>query len=226
MRSAAPYTVTATLAGTAAQATFDLTNLVALTFSGLSNPSITFGTPSTTLTGKLSSGSQAPQGQKLLVSLGSAQQSVTVGSGGTFSATFDTAGLAVTALPYPIAYIYTTDGVYGSASASGALTVTPANPTVNVTDSSGTYNNTAFPATATVAGIDGTPGTSLEGISPTLTYYSGTYTSPAQLNGLTALPVRRPRPVPIRCSPASPAAPTTAAPRTWRISRSPRPRRR
>ena len=104
-----------------------------------------------------------------------------------FSATFDTAGLAVTALPYPIAYIYTTDGVYGSASASGALTVTPANPTVNVTASSGTYNNTAFPATATVTGIDGTPRTSLEGISLSLVYFGGIYTSTAQLAGVDPL---------------------------------------
>ena len=41
-----------------------------------------------------------------------------------------------------------------------------------VTDAGGTYNGMPFPATATVA-VDNTPAASLEGVSPTLTYYAG-----------------------------------------------------
>jgi hypothetical protein len=61
-------------------------------------------------------------------------------------------------------------------------------PTVRVADAGGTYNGGTFPATATVtgvlAGVDDTPSASLEGLSPTLTYYVGTYASAAQLVGL------------------------------------------
>jgi hypothetical protein len=55
-------------------------------------------------------------------------------------------------------------------------------PTVAVSDAGGTYSGSPFPATATVNG-----GPSLEGVSPTLAYYAGTYTDPSQLAGLTAL---------------------------------------
>jgi hypothetical protein len=64
-------------------------------------------------------------------------------------------------------------------------------PTVAVTDAGGTYNGEPFAATATVAGVvagvDNTPSSSLEGVSPTSSYYSGTYTSAAQLANLTPL---------------------------------------
>ena len=44
-----------------------------------------------------------------------------------------------------------------------------------LTDAGGTYNGMPFPATATVAGVvagvDNTPAPSLEGVTPTLSYY-------------------------------------------------------
>ena len=43
-------------------------------------------------------------------------------------------------------------------------------PTVQVSDASGNYDGQPFTATATVAGTDGTPESSLEGVSPTLSY--------------------------------------------------------
>ncbi len=46
-------------------------------------------------------------------------------------------------------------------------------PTVNVTEAGGTYNGSAFSATATVAGINGSASSTLEGVSPTLLYYTG-----------------------------------------------------
>jgi hypothetical protein len=63
------------------------------------------------------------------------------------------------------------------------FTIAQATPTVSVTANGGSYNGSAFAASATVNG-----NSSLEGVRPTLTYYQGTYPSVAQLNGLTALP--------------------------------------
>ncbi len=68
---------------------------------------------------------------------------------------------------------------------TSAAQVTLATPTVTVSDTSGTYTGAAFTATATVAGVDGVAGSSLEGVGLIVTYYTGTYTSVSQLTGLT-----------------------------------------
>jgi hypothetical protein len=62
------------------------------------------------------------------------------------------------------------------------LTVTSATPTVSVTAGGGSYRGTPYTASASVNGS-----TSLEGVSPVLTYYAGTYTDVSQLQGLTPL---------------------------------------
>ena len=67
-------------------------------------------------------------------------------------------------------------------SAAVTFTIDKATPTVTASDAGGTYNGNAFPAAATVNGAG-----SLEGVSPTLTYYSGTYTDPSELAYATAL---------------------------------------
>ena len=54
------------------------------------------------------------------------------------------------------------------------LKVSRATPTVQVTDASGTFTGKAFTATATVTGLGGAASASLEGVTPTLTYYVGT----------------------------------------------------
>jgi hypothetical protein len=74
-----------------------------------------------------------------------------------------------------------------AASAPLTFTITPATPTVSVSDAGGAYDGAAFAASATVAGVGGTPAANLEGVAPTLSYYSGAYTSVAQLAGLTPL---------------------------------------
>jgi hypothetical protein len=60
-----------------------------------------------------------------------------------------------------------------------------------VSDAGGAYNGRAFAARATVAGViagvDNTPAATLEGVAPTLSYYRGAFTSPAQLAGKTPL---------------------------------------
>ena len=51
----------------------------------------------------------------------------------------------------------------------------------------GTYSGSAFGASATVAGVSGPAGASLEGVSPSLSYYIGTYSAAVQLTGLSPL---------------------------------------
>ncbi len=79
----------------------------------------------------------------------------------------------------------TTD--YNAAQDSVPIDVAQATPTVSVIDLNGVYRGTAFEAAATVAGVSGSPTSSLEGVIPSLTYYSGTYTSDSQLVGVQSL---------------------------------------
>ncbi len=104
------------------------------------------------------------------------------------------------------------------------VNVLQATPTLSVTDASGTYNGSAFTATDAVAGVvsgvDNTPAASLEGVTPSLTYYSGASATARRSAALRAPWART------RCWPSSPAVPITpAAPRPPR-SPSPRPPRR
>ena len=58
-------------------------------------------------------------------------------------------------------------------------------PTVTASDAGGTYSGSPFPATAEVAGTDGVFGPSLDGVSPTVTYYVG---STVNNNGFPTAP--------------------------------------
>ena len=61
-------------------------------------------------------------------------------------------------------------------------------PTVTVTDGGGTFTGQPFPATASVAGVvsgvDTTPASSLEGVTPTLAYYAGPTADGTPMNGV------------------------------------------
>jgi hypothetical protein len=111
--------------------------LIPVAFSGISNQSITFGTSSVTISGTLSDGTQALVGESVAVTLDSAVQSAAIGTGGAFSTTFDTTGLAVASTPYAITYSYTSDGTFASASTASTLTVNPAGPIILTVDSLG-----------------------------------------------------------------------------------------
>lgn len=65
----------------------------------------------------------------------------------------------------------------------GAYEVVQVSPTLSVSDAGGVYTGLPFPATATVAAAGGTPGDSLEGVSPTLTYYAGSTATGTPLAG-------------------------------------------
>ena len=124
--------------------------LTALTFSGISNQNITYGTSSVTISGTLKSGSQAPVGETVAVTLDSVQQSATIGSGGVFSTTFNTADFTVAGSPDTITYAYTSDGTFASASTTSTLTVNPATLTITADPASKVYG-TADPALAYTA---------------------------------------------------------------------------
>ena len=178
------YTVTASIAGAAIA--FSLTNVgsaSSVSFSGLSDPTATFGSPSVTFSGDISG---ASTGQTVAITLDNNTVPATIGSGGAFSATFDLAGLSVAGSPYTVTYAYTSDG--STTSTTSTLTLTKATPAVGASDAGGTYDGSAFAATATVAGLNGVPTPGLENVVPSLSYYSGTYSSVAQLGGQAPLP--------------------------------------
>jgi hypothetical protein len=176
------YTVAASSAGVTSPFDINLTNTAQPRFSGLSNQDIAYGTSNATLSGNLADGPDIPVGEDVAVTLDGVTRQAVIAANGFFSTTFtNTAGLGVAGSPYEVSYSYTSDGTFPSASSSSSLTVEKAKPTVTVTDSGGTYNAAAFPAKATVTGVGGSPASSLEGISPTLIYYSGSGTSGASL---------------------------------------------
>ena len=61
--------------------------------------------------------------------------------------------------------------------------ITPAPPTVTVVDNGGTVTGNPYPATATVAGVGGVAGSTLENVGLTLVYYSGSTASGTPLTG-------------------------------------------
>ena len=176
--------------GNASMGTSFLTNLVSLTFGNLTDQTITYGS-STTFTGTLlSAGGQTPAGEGVVVTVNGPSESGagTIGADGSFSVTVNTSSLSASSLNDAVTYSYAGDATYAATGATSTLTVEQATPTVSVDDAGGTYDGSPFPATATVAGVDGTPSSSLEGVGLTVNYYAGTYTSVSQLFGVPPLP--------------------------------------
>ncbi len=182
------YDVTAGATGIAAAASFSLTNQNLATNLGISAPTLTYGNTGV-VTVTVSSGTGTPTGNVTLSVNGTTpiMQSL---SGG--SSTFDFVGIG--AGNYSLSASYAAQGVYLGSSNTGALLVNKASPLIGVTDANGTYNGSAFAATATVAGVvngvDSTPASSLENVTPTLAYYvgntaAGTSTSTAPIQAGT-----------------------------------------
>lgn len=92
------------------------------TFGNLASPTITYGTASTSLSGKISLGSLIPTGS-VAITLNGVTQNAVIQAGGNFSTSFATAQLAPSNPPYSIAYSYGGDGNFSSASGTGTLTV-------------------------------------------------------------------------------------------------------
>jgi hypothetical protein len=75
------------------------------TFSSLAGPTITQGTPTVTLGGQISAGTQIPPGS-VNITLNNVTESAAINPDGTFSAVFDTSALTVAGSPYTITYSY------------------------------------------------------------------------------------------------------------------------
>ena len=79
----------------------------------------------------------------------------------------------------------------GSLTGSALVAIAPplkATPLMTVADAGGTYDGLPFPATVTLKGSDGVVGTSLEGVTPTVTYCQGngcSSTPPTQAGAYT-----------------------------------------
>src|SRR5208337_49146 len=134
--ASSPYTIGFQYAGdavfTSASASSTLTvNQAAPSFSGLSAPTITYGTATTTVSGQLdgNAGGQAvPAGETVQVTLNGVNQTAALDSNDDFSTSFDTSALVVASSPYTIGFQYAGDAVFTSASASSTLTVNQAAP--------------------------------------------------------------------------------------------------
>src|SRR5262249_720443 len=121
--------------------------VVATAFSGLSSPTITYGTASTLLSGHLSAGPRIPTGD-VAITLNGVTQTAPLDSSGNFSSTFDTGALGVAGSPYTVTYSYTGTGAFTNASdSSTTLTVTQATPRVTWADPAAIVYGTALGAT-------------------------------------------------------------------------------
>jgi hypothetical protein len=84
---------------------------------------------------------------------------------------------------YTVVATYSGSMDYSGSSAQTTFTIGQARPTVAVTDVGGTYNGNPYPATGTVAGLNGVPGATLETVGLTYAHYSGTTASGTPLSG-------------------------------------------
>lgn len=127
-------------------------------FSNLSSPAITYGTTSTILSGKISTGALIPTGS-VSITLNGVTQSAAINSGdGSFSAAFATGSLVVPASPYPISYGYAGDSNFSGTSGEGTLTVSKVNTSTSVGSSSATsIYGQPVTLTATVTSGSGIP---------------------------------------------------------------------
>ena len=104
-------------------------SMVTPAFSNLSSPAISYGTASTAISGKISSGGRVPSGS-VSVTINGVTQPANIQANGNFSVNFNTGSLGVAGSPYPIAYAYAGDANFNAATpGSGSLTVNKATPT-------------------------------------------------------------------------------------------------
>ena len=141
-------------------------------FSSLASPTISYGTPSVTLSGMIAAGTQIPTGS-VSIAVGGTTQTAVIGANGSFSTVVNTAAFGVASSPYTITYSFAAAGNFLSATdTTKKLTVNPAATTVSLAASAspsvpGQYVN----FTANVGAAAGIP-------SPagTVTFHDGSTT--------------------------------------------------
>ena len=95
-------------------------------------------------------------------------------------------GVPVSAGTYTVVAVFPGSANYQNAqSASVTFTIAKASPQLSVADAGGAYSGAAFPATVTLFDVSGNQVTSIEGVTPAVTYYSG---STASGTGTTTAP--------------------------------------
>jgi hypothetical protein len=124
-------------------------------FSNLSSQTITFGTATTTFTGKLASGALIPTGN-VSITLGTTPpvtQSAAIAADGTFSSTFNTTTVPASATPYAMTYSFATDNNFAAANdATTTLTVNKANQTITFAPlANKTFGDPDFSVSATAS---------------------------------------------------------------------------
>ena len=137
--SATPYTITLNYAGdtdflSASDTSSSLTvNQAQPTFSGQNSPTITYGTPTTTISGTLdanASGQLVTSGEAIAVTIDGNTQDAFLTGTDQYSVAFNTATIPASATPYTITLSYAGDTDFLSASdTSSSLTVNQAQPT-------------------------------------------------------------------------------------------------
>jgi hypothetical protein len=122
-------------------------------FESLAAPSMTYGTATVTLSGKIDAGPQIPTGS-VVITLNNVAKSATIDpSSGHFSVVFATAGLHVSPVPYTITYHYAWEGVWAATTATEPLTVTPAPLTITASDVNAAFGSAPPSLTATYSGF-------------------------------------------------------------------------
>ncbi len=164
-------------------------------FTGLSSPTITYGTPTTTLSGTLDVGGSGLAGASVSITLNSVVQTVTADSNGHFTTTFNTATLGVAGSPYPVTYAFAGNSTDGPATdTSTTEKVTKAHLTVTAVVTPGDIGHgdavptptamySGFKNSDTASVITGSP--TFSGL-PTTSSPAGIYTITPVTSGLSA----------------------------------------
>ena len=153
---AGTYAVIASGAG-ATLASFNLSNQIQPSFSGLISQTITYGT-TVRFTGTLAAGSQVPAGEAVAVTIDGVTHNATIAATGSFSTQFTGANVVLNAssTAYNVTYEYAQpDGAFLAADGSSPLTVEPAELTVRANSVSSVYGSPPPTLTYTIAGFVG-----------------------------------------------------------------------
>ena len=145
--TAGTYVVTASATGVTSSASFNLTNQIQPSFSGLTGQTVTYGS-TVTFTGTLAAGSQVPAGEDVAVTIDGVTHDATIASDGSFSTQFTRADVVLNAssTAYNVTYDYATDGVFLAADGSSQLTVNPEALTITAVANTKVYDGTTSAA--------------------------------------------------------------------------------
>ena len=146
----------------------------------LPTPTVNVSDSGGTFNGHLSGHSDRCRNKRIGASLEGVTPTLTYYSGYSVSGS-GTSTAPIQAGTYTVVASFPGSTDFGSASSQTSFTITQATPLVSASDSGGAFNGSAFAATASVSGVvsgvDNSFAASLESVSPTLTYYSGSSVS-------------------------------------------------